>query len=276
MATICKSTILTSCLLLLAPSGKDSEPVPVNLQIGFPELPQPGDSAHTSIIRHWLTECDESHANCGLIRTKSVPTRLIYVGNRDNPSLGLYETKAEDNMKYFALSHSWGEPPHFCTIRSNIDRHKRAIAFQDLPLTFQHAVTTTRNLGLEYLWIDSICIIQGEDGDFKQEAGRMEDVFSNAYCVLAASSALGSRDGFLKERRQRKSILLQQGHRPPVSVCEFMDDFNHDVLKSPLSRRGWVLQERALARRTIYFTEKQTYWECGGGVRCETMTWMKK
>lgn len=150
------------------------------------------------------------------------------------------------------------------------------MAFKTLPLTFQHAVAITRDLGVEYLWIDSICIIQGEDGDFKYEASRMEDVFSNAYCVLAACSALGQHDGFLKERHQRQSLLLQQSGNPPVFVCEFIDDFHHDVLESNLSRRGWVLQERALARRTIYFTDKQTYWECGEGVRSETMTRMHK
>ncbi len=59
-------------------------------------------------------------------------------------------------------------------------------------------------------------------------------------------------------------------------VCETIDDFFRDVEQSELNQRGWVLQERALSRRTIYFTERQSYWECGGGVRCETMTRMKK
>jgi hypothetical protein len=59
-------------------------------------------------------------------------------------------------------------------------------------------------------------------------------------------------------------------------VCEAIDDFHCDVDQSELNKRGWVLQERALSRRTVYFTEKQSYWECGGGVRCETMTKMKK
>jgi hypothetical protein len=36
------------------------------------------------------------------------------------------------------------------------------------------------------------------------------------------------------------------------------------------------LQERALSRRTMHFTETQTYWECGEGVWCETFTKTKK
>jgi hypothetical protein len=59
-------------------------------------------------------------------------------------------------------------------------------------------------------------------------------------------------------------------------VCEMIDDFNGDVVQGAMNKRGWVLQERALARRTIYFTESQTYFECGNGIRCETLGKLKQ
>ncbi|KAK7734705.1 hypothetical protein SLS53_007810 [Cytospora paraplurivora] len=149
------------------------------------------------------------------------------------------------------------------------------IVFANLPTTFQHAVAATRGLGVQYLWIDSLCIIQGPDGDFQNEAKRMEDVFSQADCVLAASSATGQWDGFLTPREARNYLTIQQNDRPTVYLCDYIDDFSKHVRGSYLNQRGWVLQERALARRTIYFTSKQTYWECGEGVRCETMTKMQ-
>lgn len=181
-------------------------------------------------------------------------------------------------MNYFALSHPWGKSPPepFCTYPSNVEQYKQKIDFSILPATFQHAVTITRALGLHYLWIDSICIIQGPDGDFNQEAKRMEDVFSKAYCVLAASSATGQHDGFLKPRDRRDYLTIEREGLPPFYVCDTIDDFNQHVLEGHLNKRGWVLQERVLAHRTIYFTNKQTYWECGEGVRCETLTKMHK
>jgi hypothetical protein len=188
----------------------------------------------------------------------------------------LHETREDESMKYIALSHPWGDPPHFCTFTSNIEEYKQKIEFGKLPATFQNAVTITRGLGFRYLWIDSICIIQGPDGDFNKEAKRMEDVFSSAYCVLAASSAKGQSDGFLKKRHEREYLTFVRNGLPHFYVCNFIDDFNQHVLEGPLNKRGWVLQERALAHRTIYFTNKQTYWECGGGVRCETLTKMHK
>jgi len=106
----------------------------------------------------------------------------------------------------------------------------------------------------------------------------MEDVFSSAYCVIAASSARGQREGFLKGRKERQYLQLDGGDakKGGLYVCRFIDNFDEHVLNSPLSKRGWVLQERALARRTIYFTDWQAYWECGNGVRCETMTKIHK
>lgn len=250
------------------------------LQIGFPRLPTAGTVAHFEILRHWLAECNQNHTNCRSFDSvkASLPTRLIDVGNDDTSIVKLYETKTHDNLKYLALSHPWGPhiETHFCTFRSTLEQHKKGIRLDQLPATFRDAVRVTRGVGHRYLWIDSICIIQGPDGDFNDEAKRMEDVFSQAYCVLAASSARGQHDGFLKPREQRRYITLPQGSLPPIYVCEFIDDFQGHVLGSHLNKRGWVLQERVLAKRTIFFTEKQTYWECGGGVRCETMTKMHK
>lgn len=148
----------------------------------------------------------------------------------------------------------------------------------DLPATFRDAVGVTRAIGIPYLWIDSLCIIQGKDGDFVQEAKRMELVYSGAYCVLAASRDPGHYAGFLeKQRRPRQSVALPGKTGNPVFyVGEMIDDFNAHVLEGKLSKRGWVLQEHALARRTVFFTDQQVYFECGDGIRCETMVKMKK
>ncbi|KAK0732546.1 hypothetical protein B0T21DRAFT_369182 [Apiosordaria backusii] len=114
----------------------------------------------------------------------------------------------------------------------------------------------------------------------------METVFSMAYCVIAASRAKGTSSGFLSPRPVRKYVALNAaaGQRRDLAngkegentvyVCEAIDNFQADVIDGPLNKRGWVLQERALARRTVYFTERQTYFECGAGVRCETLTKM--
>lgn len=211
-----------------------------------------------------------------------MPTRLIDVGNDGSEVVRLYETQSSDSLQYIALSHPWGTTaPFFCTFSKNVEEYKKSIDVASLTRTFQDAVKTTQKLGIKYLWIDSICIIQKDEtdnGDFEQEAKHMENVFSSAFCVLAASNAQGQSDGFLNERAGsvRDFVTYKRGDDAPFYVCRFMDDFEDHVLNGALNKRGWVMQERALSRRKIYFTNKQTYWECGDGVRCETMMKMEK
>jgi hypothetical protein len=211
----------------------------------------------------------------------NVPTRMIDVGAVDSPSVRLYETRHGDKYEdfpYIALSHRWGistpDAPAFCTTPENKRSHiEHGIPLSSLPPTFRDAVITTRALGVRYLWIDSICIIQGDGGDFSSESKRMEDVFGAAYCVIAATRSVGGQwDGFLKPRPRRDYVAFEDG----FYVCRSIDDFSGDVLDGELNNRGWVFQERALARRTIFFGENQMYFECGAGVRCETLTKMSK
>ena len=284
----------------------------------MPVLPaSPRTQAMFHLIKNWLRHCDQHHNACRIpssqqktelteLRTNTsglgaaigqriqfrkpntLPTRLIRIGNADTlaDAIHLYETQPFDtveNLPYIALSHPWGncteQKPRFRTTVSNRTEHLKAIDFIKLPNTFQDAITVTRSLGIHYLWIDSICIIQGPGGDFDSESRRMEDVFSSAYCVIAASRAAGQWGGFLRDRAESSRndfVTFNHSSGHPYYVSRCLDNFNQDVLEGSLCQRGWVFQERALARRTIYFTDTQTYWECGDGVRCETLTKMKK
>lgn len=201
--------------------------------------------------------------------------------------LRLLETADErpSSSDYIALSHPWGDTSAYKPFRTlrkdpkknrDVDSFKRSIPEKDLPATFKDAVDCTRKLGLRYLWIDSICIVQGTGGDFEEEAKRMEGVFSGAYCVLAASRASCQEDGFLGPRDKREYVKFERAGEKPFYICKTIDNFGEHVIGGSLNKRGWVLQERALARRTVYFTEHQTYFECGQGVRCETLTRMHK
>jgi hypothetical protein len=238
----------------------------------------------------WLEDCTRGscHHECQASSNVKPPTRLIDVGTGDKPILKLVESASEMllSSSYIALSHRWGEiKPHrpFSTLPvdntgegRDLANFKQAIPEDQLPATFKDAVICARKFGVRYLWIDSLCILRGEDGDFNVEAKKMEDVYSGAMCVIAASRANSQRDGFLKPRPQRDYVIFQRHGEKPFYVCEAIDNFSKDVIEGSLNKRGWVLQERALARRTIYFAENQTYFECGRGIRCETMTSMQK
>jgi hypothetical protein len=251
-----------------------------DFQVGFTDLPRAGGPTHLGMIRQWVRDCDNNGRHFCKPTTgpnRRLPTRLIDVGGSTRDEVRLWETGPNDTGEWIALSHQWGKR-NFSTDRSNLQSHIQGIKIANLPATFRDAVVVTRALGHRFLWIDSLCVVQGRDGDFRTEAKRMEDVYSGAYCVIAASCAADHLDGFLKERKPRDcvGIIPDARTQSPMYICQNIDDFQKHVLEGDLNKRGWVLQEHALARRTIFFTAHQTYFECGGGIRCETSSVMRK
>ena len=206
-------------------------------------------------------------------------------GRWDSDTLRLDCDNMRKDDKYVALTHRWGAPSLHGSFqflsRSKLEGWQSHLDLKMLPRTFQDAVKITRSLGIRYLWVDALCIIQDDAEDLRAEIRKMDDVFRCAYVTLSATCANGSDDGFLKaDRKARLHYPLSYANHPGsldmIYLCEPIDDFERDVEQSALSRRGWVFQERALSRRIIHFTEVQVYWECGTGIRCETLTTLYK
>jgi hypothetical protein len=265
-----------------------------NIQFGFPQQCDPGSAAHIEVIREWIRDCD-THQCLHSHDEPFLPTRLLDVGEQGSNHSRLLEdtTALNKDTKYLTLSHRWGSPPKpgkpdplagkiVCTYKHNIGRLKKSIDDAKLPPKYQDAVTIARKLNIQYLWIDSLCIIQRDRNDpndkgedWEDESKLMEQVFRSAYATIAASCAASPAEHFLKKRPERQCVTMER-NKAFYYVCDVIDDFYGDVELGELNKRGWVFQERALSRRTVYFTETQTYWECGEGVRCETLTKTKK
>ncbi|KAJ3468292.1 hypothetical protein MRS44_002357 [Fusarium solani] len=245
-------------------------------QIGYPLLPKPGSSSQFAFIKEWLRVCRETHNHGHLpsarLNSSELPTRVIDLGSLDKPKLQLIPGEAMESHEYVALSHCWGKGMMFRALKENIETLAKAVDFRRLPRTFQDAIKAARGLSVRYLWIDSLCIIQDDQEDWKREATRMQQVFSNANYVIAASSAGSSAEGFLETRREeRPFVTLRSSSGAITYICKFIDNFGKEMEEAPLNKRGWVLQERALARRSIHFTSNQVYLECGDGVHCESL-----
>jgi hypothetical protein len=100
-------------------------------------------------------------------------------------------------VKYVTLSHCWGQASQrpLTTTAGNLAQHLQGIPLLHLPLTFKDAVEVSRRLGLRYLWIDSLCIVQGDAEAWALEASMMASVYENALVTLFALSSVDSKSG---------------------------------------------------------------------------------
>jgi hypothetical protein len=219
-------------------------------------------------VRLWLEDCDQNHPECHESSKMRLPTWLLDVGGRSDSRLRVVETKAllGTVSKYTALSYSWGEAAKISSMETNPGNYAefvQAIDIRNLPVTFRNTIECTRTLHIQYLWIDVFRNIQGKDGHFHSGRGakHMEDVFGGAYCVLAAGRAERQTAGFIRPRAKPDYVQFSRNGDERFYVGEFVDDYDTDILVRRLHQYRWNLQERGLARRTIYFGEQHHYVE---------------
>jgi hypothetical protein len=239
--------------------------------------------SETELIRNWLLSCVSQHSKCKpTIAGQRLPKRLLHVNPfLDSDDIQLVETESiSDRPEYVTLSHCWGLPekrPLLTTLATLMDRKKR-IKFADLPLTFKDAVNICRDIDHEFLWIDSLCIVQDDSDDWAEQADKMAFIYGGSYVTLAAlSSADGTQGCRVSPRAAYKGKLSRYQdfdigtHRvrlfesgPAFWHYEYGDNVyrNEDYGTNPLRTRAWTLQERELTVRSVHFSQGQLLWQC--------------
>ncbi|RSM04775.1 hypothetical protein CDV31_009866 [Fusarium ambrosium] len=139
--------------------------------------------------------------------------------------------------------------------------------------TFADAIAITRGLGIRYLWIDALCIVQGDDGEFESEAGKMAAYYENAELTLAATDSVDCEGGMLYPSDLRRTSNVSRFTHQSKGAYGFLEsiwtDLEREINTAPLNQRGWVLQEGILSRRMVHFSKKQLVWECKTKVASE-------
>lgn len=110
--------------------------------------------------------------------------------------------------RYLALSYVWGEPQPHQTTTSNVSVYTDGIDASLLPRTLRDVIRVTHTLGFQYLWVDSLCIIQDKDKDKVHEIGCMHLVYRYAHLTIIAANAQKVSDGFLKDRMAEDVVQI--------------------------------------------------------------------
>lgn len=202
----------------------------------------------------------------------SLPTRVLDLGPVEHAcptrpkSIRLHISDGEKG-EYVTLSHCWGGTSTIRSTEATLDVFKKGLDYDALPQTFKDAVDVTRWLGIRYLWIDSLCIIQDNHRDWEVESAKMATFYEAATFTLAASAAPNGDYGLFGSRRALEPTYIppklpaaESGSRERCGTGYVV--FFEDSRTNPLQRRAWVLQEQVLSRRILSFEKKSVTWAC--------------
>lgn len=184
------------------------------------------------------------------------------------------------DTRYIALSHCWGGLQLLETRRDTYKQHLESIPSHKMSRTFRDTILVARTLGVHYLWIDSLCIVQDDEKDWAREASEMGKIYKNAWLTIAATGAIDGAQGLFLDRPGIGKIQVSHEKagsttvvvRPVVDHSAFANETGggeKDTTLLPLLKRGWVLQEQLLSTRVLHFTQQELFWECCAKASCK-------
>ncbi|KAK1248520.1 hypothetical protein MKX08_006740 [Trichoderma sp. CBMAI-0020] len=231
-------------------------------------------------LKKWVLGGSEEKA---ALKTSFRPTRLLHVeSRRESGLIRLVETHDEVPQPYLALSYCWGKNgPSLRTTRSNYSHLQKSISYSAMPKAYQDTVHVARVLGVKYIWIDALCIIQDDREDWEKESRMMAEIFQHSLATLILLRTASCNEGFLERNpsikinyhnRQwgvRGSFFLRHipfSYLDAESAIRDYPSFSNrpvslELRHSPWQTRGWTFQEDMFSMRKLYFGQLMMYWD---------------
>ncbi|KAM0167907.1 hypothetical protein ACHAPF_011524, partial [Botrytis cinerea] len=239
-----------------------------------------------SLVKKWLFDCkSHEHSKVVLSRTNNIlfhgqhSFRLIDVVN---------ECLMDRNewCEYTALSYVWGRSftilnakenakaaSILVTTKANIDTLYRSHALSSLrrnqygviPRTVQDAMELTRKIGIRYLWVDTLCIVQDDQDDKSRLVSSMDSIYNGSTLTLIAAVGDDAHSGLLGVSHRPESPvesyeIVDNGKLLTLSLC--LPSLCEEVRKGKWHTRGWTYQEQCMSPRCLYFTSKELFFQC--------------
>lgn len=229
--------------------------------------------ATTDTVTKWLKGCEQNHNECDtelgyLTLMKELPTRILCLES-DRVVLQEYPSW---KPAYACVSHCWGSGMEIpITTSVNLESRQQEVFESSLTKTFSDAVETCRRLQVQYLWIDSLCIIQDSDSDWQRESAKMAGIYRGGVLAIAAAKAVDGSHGCFAEVA---SEYLSKPIPGTTAYVRLKPRTLSDAWRSPeawpILARGWCYQEFRMSRRTIYFGQQEVTWQCRHERRSES------
>lgn len=182
-------------------------------------------------------------------------------------------------VEYACLSYCWGKGPQVKALKGNIrDLTTEGILLNDLQTTVSDAVKLCKALGIQFLWVYALCIIQDDQEDWKHEAMMMGDIYKGSIITIVTTDTAISSQEFLTRKGfwpKPPSLVVNWTHgstaiRGNLGLRPLgnrpSDRFG---VWSPWYERGWTMQEWLLSPRILCISRRATSWDCLHGTRAD-------
>ncbi|GAB7331746.1 hypothetical protein MBLNU13_g03716t1 [Cladosporium sp. NU13] len=137
------------------------------------------------------------------------------------------------------------------------------------------AFRLTRNLGVRYLWIDTLCILHDAYGPRQDQIESMDRIYGDAHLVLVASVGTSPHFGLFPRSIEPRAthgeyLHIDRRERVENEYSVISDYGSLDILGTKYSTRMWCFQEQHLATRRVVFGAHWLVFDC-----CEAQ-WIAK
>ncbi|KAK0639681.1 heterokaryon incompatibility protein-domain-containing protein [Cercophora newfieldiana] len=246
--------------------------LPIGGHSETPDRSGTGDEFSIQWTQKMLLWCLTNHATCINATETScyLPRRVIdvgFIGDCGSQDPVLVHSDGRRGI-YMTLSHRW-TGDILQTTQSNLTNMLSGIPWATLTKTMQDAITVTRALGIRYLWIDSLCIIQDLPSDWALEAAKMAAIYRGSLLNIAADCSHNHADGFLRQLpQQTRRLYVRSSGSDPTSLDRIKMYYSSpfkELRGGALNTRGWILQEKILSVRTVAFDHVISYFSCSHG-----------
>ncbi|POR37078.1 Uncharacterized protein TPAR_02724 [Tolypocladium paradoxum] len=247
-----------------------------------------GDTDALGQVAGWFAACRANHKQCNAMQgTSFQPTRLLFLGDKDARTTRLVENDTTCTG-YAALSHRWSEETQRVRLeRGNLAQRKQhGISLGEFPQMMRDVIHVLRQLGILYVWIDCMCIVQDDKDDWRREAATMASIYAHAELTVAATWCTSSAQSLFCDRNgdgylavdiadvKGQSVFFRRmlPHFTWQDIAQDWfanDDFVNPEREWPLLARGWVYQEQLLSRRMLHFSRHELLWECNEKMKCQ-------
>jgi len=228
------------------------------------------DAADIDLLATWLESCQSEHPECSDHQKANLVPLTIEIRLIDVFDSCIRTVPPSESPIYASLSYVWGRTQQMMLQTSNLDALQVPGGLLDfrskIPPTIWNAFQVARQLGIPYIWVDALCIVQDDTIDKERQIQVMDKIYQHAALTICMAAGDSSDSGIPGVAGTPKG-LPQTGEVCRGLRLTAMRPVAGLIRDSIWDSRAWTFQERLLSTRCAIFTTAGLVWQCS------TTTW---